>query len=71
MLTIDQLKGLEKGDVVETVPLMPGVTDTPLSLRVKNTQADPLEVQFVTTWHGVTLGSWVASEAKGTVTWKI
>ncbi len=71
MITVEELASLEKGDLVETMPLLSGVTEEPVVLRVKETDIDPLRVSFVSTWHGVTLGSWTAVEEAGEVQWEL
>ncbi|QXN72622.1 hypothetical protein RCZAHN_13 [Rhodobacter phage RcZahn] len=71
MISKEQLAGLEKGDLVETMPLLSGVTEEPVVLRVREVESDPLRVTFVSTWHGVTLGSWSASEDGDDVRWEL
>lgn len=71
MISLEQLGSLEKGDLVETMPLLPGVTQEPVTLRVREVQLSPLRVTFVSTWHGVTLGSWSASADGDDVRWEL
>lgn len=71
MLTVPELIGLEKGDVVETMPLLAGVTQEPVVLRVKEADHTEGQVKFVTTWHGVTLGAWTAIVDGEDVRWEL
>ena len=69
MLNVEQLTGLEKGDLVETMPLLAGASPEPIVLRVA--AVGPETVAFVATWHGVTLGRWTATILDGEVEWNM
>ena len=71
MITLEELASLEKGDLVETMPLLSGVSIEPVVLHVRDVEHDPLIVQFSSTWHGVTLGNWSAREKDGEVQWEL
>lgn len=68
MITKEEFDDLAEGDVIETVPIFPGLSDLPVKLTVKAKQPDQLEC--VATYFGVTLGKWTCvSEASG-LTWR-
>lgn len=70
MLTIEELKTLAVGDVVETYPLMRGLeAKEPVKLRVVD--VGETVVGFVATWFAVTLGRWQASIADDKIIWEI
>lgn len=71
MLTVDEMHSLEKGDLVEVAPLLRGVTEEPVVLRVREITPDGLGVTFVSTWHGVTLGKWIAVIEEDEVKWAV
>jgi len=71
MINAEELASLDKGDLVETMPLLSGVTQEPVVLRVKEVEANPTRVAFVSTWHGVTLGRWTATQKGEEIQWEL
>lgn len=71
MLTVEQIDGLVKGDVVETYPLFEGMSDVPVILRVMKVlkQDNYIAVDFTCMWQGITLGIWDVRVRKGKIKW--
>jgi hypothetical protein len=67
---MEEFEGLSVGDLIEAVPLFPALGPEPVVLRTSRKAHDKAE--FVVTYHGVTLGRWVAQrDTKGGLTWTL
>lgn len=67
MLEAGDFATLEKGDVVETYPLFPGLGPELVLLRVAS--VTKMKIEFVATYFGVTLGRWAATLKGEKVEW--
>lgn len=68
MLTADEFNGLQEGDLVETAPMLKGLTDEKIVLHtLRRTETT---VTLMATLFGVSLGEWTATLKEGEVTWQ-
>lgn len=68
-MTLEEFQSLEVGDQVETVAIMPALSEEPVILQTVGVQPDRKE--FVATYHGITLGRWVCTNKEGALTWAL
>lgn len=71
MLTLEQFNSLEVGDSIETDPLMAGLSEEPVKLRVSKVHSDIGLIEFVATYYGITLGRWHGKAMNDFVAWSI
>lgn len=69
MLSIEEFRGLQIGDHVETVPLFPALDKEPIVLRASQKTSTGGRMEFVATYNGITLGLWVCQEKEGVLSW--
>ena len=68
MLTLSDFEALAVGDMIETVPLFPALSDEKALLRTTTKSFE--KADFVVTYQGVTLGKWTAErDTKGGLKW--
>jgi hypothetical protein len=68
MLTTQEFDQLQEGDVIETVPMFPALSQTDVvKLLVKAKTDDAAE--FIATYFGVTLGKWTCTRKDGKLAW--
>lgn len=69
MLTLAEFNDLEEGDLVQTVPLLAGVSQNPTHLTVVQVSSDKLTREFETSYFGITLGRWVCTLKNDQLVW--
>ncbi|MCO5157861.1 MAG: hypothetical protein M9945_14125 [Aquamicrobium sp.] len=67
MLTVEEFKSLEVGDVVDTESLFPSLTQEKVSFHVQ--ERTEREVRFVATFLNITLGRWMCRLTGGKLEW--
>lgn len=70
MLSPEELKSLKSGDVIEAPPLLKGVNNTPVLMRVAPKPWPDDRVPVIVTWEGITLGQWLGRVEGGAVKWQ-
>jgi hypothetical protein len=71
VLSIEEFDSLQVSDVIEADPLLPGLSEEPVSLRVSKINDDKTEIQFVPMWYGITLGRWFATKGDNGIEWRL
>lgn len=69
MLTLEQFRSLEVGDLIETSPLLGGLLDDPVILLTDKRVEKPDRLEFVVTYLGITLGRWTCTHKNGELVW--
>ncbi len=72
MITNAELASLTEEDLLETSPLLAGLSSEKIKLRVKKvvrTDEIVTGVDFVITWYGITLGALRAKIKAGKIEW--
>lgn len=70
MLSIEQFESLEAGDLVETSPLLAGLNDEKVLLHTQPVEAGSNRRDFIATYMGVTLGTYVCIREGDTLKWQ-
>jgi hypothetical protein len=70
MLTVDQMRSLEPGDVVEMGKLFKKLTDEPVVWTVVETDPVARKVVFDASYFGVNIGVWECVERKEALEWE-
>jgi hypothetical protein len=68
VFSLDEHRSLRVGDVVETLPLMPGLDAEPLKIEVveRDVRGD---LTFKVTWFDIRIGTWTCAERDGCLVW--
>lgn len=69
MLTIEQFEGLTTGDLIEAVPLLPGIPGN-VMLNTNPCDAMDLEKSFAVSYLGISLGDWHCKLDIDTLKWR-
>lgn len=66
-MTVEQLSGLQVDDVIDVQPLLAGVTDEPVQIRIR--EIGDKKASGVALWGDVTLGAVVLTVVENEVQW--
>jgi hypothetical protein len=71
VLTREDFDSLSVTDLIETEPLVQGLSDEPVKLRVSQINEDHTRIEFVAMWFGITLGRWVCTATDDKLDWNL